>query len=401
MKILHTSDWHLGISLGRVKRTDEFKAVLDWLLKVIEERKIEALIIAGDIFDTSIPPNSAATLYYRFLTQAKQTGIRTVIVIAGNHDSASFLEAPKSILDILDCKVIGKADPENFDDEIIPLRNAEGGTEAVVCAVPYLRDRDIRRAVSGEDAKQQQDSRRSGIIRHYQEVCRRAAELYPGVPLIATGHFYAAGGTVSKGNVIGTLNEIPLSDLPQEIDYLAMGHLHIPQRIAGKENCRYSGSLLRLNFSDNDTGKVVLLLDSANLAGPPEEIPVPVFQKMENITGEIESIRTRIEQLKALNESVWLRVENTGEFEPQLQQILQTLCEDSLLEVLSCRNQKVNPALRGRKRSSGKKLDELTPEKVFLGLLEESELAPERKDALLAAFREAETALAETDAKAE
>ena len=180
-----------------------------------------------------------------------------------------------------------------------------------------------------------------------------------------------------------------------------MGHLHIPQRIAGKENCRYSGSLLRLNFSDNDTGKVVLLLDSGNLAGPPEEIPVPVFQKMENITGGIEDIHARIEQLKALNESVWLRVENTGEFEPQLQQILQTFCEDSLLEVLSCRNQKVNPALRGRKRSSGKKLDELTPEKVFLGLLEESELAPERKDALLAAFREAETALAETDAKAE
>lgn len=401
MKILHTSDWHLGISLDRVKRTDEFKSVLDWLLKIIAERKIEALIIAGDIFDTSIPPNSAAELYYRFLTNAKQTGIRTIIVIAGNHDSASFLEAPKSILDTLDCKVIGKADPENYDEEIIPLRNADGVTEAVVCAVPYLRDRDIRSAVSGEDLKQQQESRREGITRHYQEVCRRAAERYPGVPLIATGHFYAAGGTVSEGNVIGTLNGIPLSDLPQGIDYLAMGHLHIPQCIGKKENCRYSGSLLRLNFSDNDTRKVVLVLDTADLAAPPQEIEVPVFQKMEKISGTLEEIRERIGQLKRQNENVWLRVENAGGFEPQLQQKLASFCENSPLQVISCCNLEPNPALRGRKRNTGKTLNQLTPETVFLGLLDESGIAPERKDALLAAFREAETALAETDIKAE
>ena len=130
----------------------------------------------------------AATLYYRFLTQAKQTGIRTVIVIAGNHDSASFLEAPKSILDILDCKVIGKADPEKYDEEIIPLRNAEGGTEAVVCAVPYLRDRDIR--VQPVADRADFFVRDAGLLRdHVDHVPVRLADV---------GRLHPAGGSRRK-----------------------------------------------------------------------------------------------------------------------------------------------------------------------------------------------------------
>ena len=401
MKILHSSDWHLGATLGRFKRTAEFKALLNWLLRVLTERKIEALIISGDIFDSSIPSNGAAELYYRFLADARNTGVRHIIAVAGNHDSASFLEAPKSVLRALNCKVVGKADNANCDEEILPLRNAEGQVEAVVCAVPYLRDRDIRSALSGEDARQQQESRCSGILRHYRAVCSRAAELYPGIPLIATGHFYAAGGKVSGENSVGNLSGIAISELPQNIDYLAMGHLHIPQCVAGKQNCRYPGSLLQLNFSDRNTEKKVLILDTARLAAPPQEIEVPVFQKMEQITGEIEPLRARIEELRTRQESVWLRIENTGEFEPQLPQLLASFCEDSPLQILSCHNRKPNPMLRRRDSLGGKKLDELTPEMVFRSLLDESGGAPERKAALLRAFREAETELAESDVKAE
>ena len=401
MKILHTSDWHLGAMLGQFKRTDEFKALLDWLLKLLAEEKIEVLIIAGDVFHTGLPPNSAAELYYRFLADARKTGVRTIIVIAGNHDSASFIEAPKSILDSMDCKVIGKTDPAHCDEQIIPLKNAEGKIEAAVCAVPYLRDRDIRTAVSGEDGKKQQDSRRKSTLLYYQNICRRARELYPEVPLIATGHFYASGGTVSEGNVIGTLSGIAASELPQEIDYLAMGHLHIPQCIGKKTNFRYSGSLLQLNFSDNETPKIVLVLDTDHLDDPPREIQVPVFQKMVKITGEIQEIKARIDELKKSGQSVWLSVENSGEFEPQLQQLLVTLCENTRLQIISCRNRKANPVLRQSDRLGGKKLDELTPEMVFRSLLDEGGIAPDRKAALLAAFREAEKELAETDVKAE
>lgn len=401
MKILHTSDWHLGAMLDHFKRTDEFKALLDWLLNVLTEEKIEALIVAGDVFHTGLPPNSAAELYYRFLTNARNTGVRTIIVVAGNHDSASFIEAPKSILNALDCKVVGRIDPGHYDEQIIPLKNSEGKIEAVVCAVPYLRDRDIRTGVSGEDGKQQQDSRRNGILRHYQDICRRAGELYPKIPLIATGHFYATGGTDARGNVIGTLSGIAASELPKEIDYLAMGHLHIPQCIGKKTNFRYSGSLLQLNFSDSDTNKTVLVLDTDHIADTPKEIQVPVFQKMEKITGGIEEIKVRIEELKKLDQSVWLSIENSGEFEPQLQQILASFCGDSRLRVVNCHNLKANPALRRRNQLGGKKLNELTPEMVFQSLLDESGFVPERKTALLAAFREAEKELTDTDNDAE
>jgi len=400
MKILHTSDWHLGAMLGQFKRTDEFKALLNWLLQVLDEHKVEALIIAGDVFHSGLPPNSAAELYYRFLTDARKTGVRTIIVVAGNHDSASFIEAPKSILNALDCKVVGRVDPDHYDEQIIPLSNPAGKIEAVVCAVPYLRDRYIRIAVSGENAEQQQDSRRSGILRYYQNICRRAGELYPGIPLIATGHFYATGGTDSGGNVIGTLSGIAASELPQEIDYLAMGHLHIPQCIAGKPNFRYSGSLLQLNFSDSDEKKTVLLLDTDHLDDAPQEIPVPVFQKMEKITGGIEEIKARIGELKKEDQSIWLCIENTGDFEPQLQQILDSCCAGSRLKLLSCHNRKANPVLRQRDHLGGKKLNELTPAMVFQSLLDESGIVPERKTALLAAFREAEKDLAESDGNA-
>ena len=179
MKLLHTSDWHLGASLGPEKRTAEFEAALDWLLRTIAEEKIEAVIIAGDVFDSALPSNSASGLYYRFISGAREAGVRTLIVTAGNHDSASFLEAPRELLRCLNVTVIGQADSENYDAQIVPLRDSSGALCAAVCAVPFLRDRDIRRAVSGETAEQQQSSRQEGILRHYRGICTRAAELYP------------------------------------------------------------------------------------------------------------------------------------------------------------------------------------------------------------------------------
>ena len=125
MKILHTADWHLGASFGPERRIGEFDRALDWLAETIRKEKIEALLIAGDVFDTGVPPNSAVEQYYRFLLKARDAGVRKAIVTAGNHDSASFLDAPKALLEQLDIFVAGKADPE-YDSLIIPLTEADG-----------------------------------------------------------------------------------------------------------------------------------------------------------------------------------------------------------------------------------------------------------------------------------
>jgi len=126
MKILHTSDWHLGRSLYGKKRYDEFSAFLDWLAETIEEQGIDALLIAGDVFDTSTPSNRAQALYYRFLCRVATSCCRHVVVIAGNHDSPSFLNAPRELLRALDVHVVG-ATTENLEDEVIVL----GGTHVL------------------------------------------------------------------------------------------------------------------------------------------------------------------------------------------------------------------------------------------------------------------------------
>ena len=150
LTILHTSDWHLGRSLYGRRRYDEFAAFLDWLLDTIEQQQVEVLLVAGDIFDTSAPSNRAQQLYYRFLCRvAAGNCCRHVVVIGGNHDSPSFLDAPQELLRALNVYVVGSA-AEVLEDEVLTLKTSAGLPELLVCAVPYLRDRDIRVAQAGE-----------------------------------------------------------------------------------------------------------------------------------------------------------------------------------------------------------------------------------------------------------
>ncbi|HMM60433.1 MAG TPA: exonuclease subunit SbcD, partial [Candidatus Rifleibacterium sp.] len=150
MRVLHTSDWHLGRSLETFKRYEEFESFLGWLTQTIIDRQVDALVVAGDVFDNTAPPNRAQELYYRFLAGLAGSCCHHVIIVAGNHDSPSFLDAPREILRAISVHVIGAAG-ENPEDEVITLKNRLTGEPlAVVCAVPYLRDRDIRSVEAGE-----------------------------------------------------------------------------------------------------------------------------------------------------------------------------------------------------------------------------------------------------------
>ncbi len=140
MRILHTSDWHLGRSLYTRKRYDEFTAFLDWLAAVVEEQGIDALLVAGDIFDTTTPSNRAQELYYNFLCKVSRSCCRNIVITAGNHDSPSFLDAPKDLLRALNVYVVGTM-TERVEDEVIVLKDKNDDPVAIVCAVPYLRDK--------------------------------------------------------------------------------------------------------------------------------------------------------------------------------------------------------------------------------------------------------------------
>ena len=144
MNLLHTSDWHLGRMLYGRKRYEEFTACGDWLQAVINEREIEVLIVAGDSYDTTTPSNKAQALYYRFLSRLSNTPCRHVVIVGGNHDSPSFLEAPKALLEHLNIHIIGAAQSQR-NDEVLLLKDPQGQLELIAWIgtepdVPYNRD---------------------------------------------------------------------------------------------------------------------------------------------------------------------------------------------------------------------------------------------------------------------
>jgi len=239
MRVLHTSDWHIGRTLYGRKRYEEFEAFLTWLAETIQQNEIDALLVAGDVFDTSAPSNRAQELYYRFLCRVAASSCRHVVVVAGNHDSPSFLNAPKELLKALDVHVVGSS-TESLEDEVLVLRNEQDAPELIVCAVPYLRDRDIRVAEAGESVEDKERKLIDGIRTHYAAVAalaeQKREELGVDIPIVGTGHLFTAGGQTVDGDgvrelYVGTLAHVTAGIFPANFDYLALGHLHVPQNV--------------------------------------------------------------------------------------------------------------------------------------------------------------------------
>ena len=230
MKILHTSDWHLGRLLYKRHRDEEFNEFLNWLAGTLRQEQVDVLLIAGDIFDTTTPSNRAQELYYRFLHTASAC-CRHIVVIAGNHDSPAFLDAPKTLLKVLNVHVVG-AVTEHRQDEVLLLHKADGSPELIVCAVPYLRDRDVRLTEAGESLEAKEQKMVEGIRNHYAEVVnfaeQKRQELAVSIPIIAMGHLFTAGGKTVEGDgvrslYVGSLAQVSPSLFPDGLDYLALG----------------------------------------------------------------------------------------------------------------------------------------------------------------------------------
>ena len=200
MRLLHTSDWHLGKRLFDKERYDVFEKFLAWLLSTIRQERVDTLIVAGDIFDTAVPTNKSLRLYYDFLSQLTSSECRHVVIVSGNHDSPTLLEAPKGILENFGVHVIGGA--ESPEDEVIELKDKAGNLEGVVCAVPFLRERDILR-LKDDSTLSRAEEIQLAVENHYKSVVKAAIDRMGAkrVPLIATGHLFTVGSP--KGEEIG------------------------------------------------------------------------------------------------------------------------------------------------------------------------------------------------------
>ncbi|WP_421716646.1 exonuclease SbcCD subunit D C-terminal domain-containing protein [Arcobacter arenosus] len=374
MKLLHTSDWHLGQNFMNKSRIEEHKAFLSWLLDTIEEKQIELLLVSGDIFDTGTPPNYALELYYNFLKQlSSKKSLKTTIITAGNHDSVSTLKAPKQLLEALNVHVVVNGDEE--ENIIIPIKDDEE-TKAIVCAVPFLRDSVIRQSLGGETVSDKEKLANDGIKNYYENAYKKAKELNDtstkSVPIIAMGHLTTVGSRTSESErdiYIGGTLDIGGDYLGNLFEYVALGHLHINQTV-GNDHVRYSGSPIPLSFSESkNTQKVNLVTIKESVEV--EELEIPQKRKLQVIKGNLETI---IDELKKVEDkTTWIEV-HIKDDNPMFANI--QIREEATkldLTILAVKIEKSEKQLRA-KELKAISLDELSVNDVFEKRLEQENI---------------------------
>ena len=272
MRLLHTSDWHLGQTLHNYDRTYEHQCFLDWLLDTIVAEQADALLIAGDVFDNANPSSQAQRQLYRFLQQAKsRVPHLQVVVIAGNHDSPGRLEAPGPLLEAHGTIVVGHvvrgADGEiDLERFLVPLADRGGIIKAWCLAIPFLRPGDVPRSVLEQAGAEGLDPYLHGTALLYQQAFALARQRCgDGQAIVAMGHCHMVDGQASHDSerriVIGGTEALPTSMFDPAIAYAALGHLHLAQRVGKQEHLRYCGSPLPLSFSEVGYRHQVLRID--------------------------------------------------------------------------------------------------------------------------------------------
>ncbi|MGZ5018573.1 MAG: exonuclease SbcCD subunit D C-terminal domain-containing protein [Methylobacter sp.] len=274
LRIFHTGDWHLGHHLHGISRQLEHQQFLDWLLDELHTKQADALIVAGDIFDSANPSSAAQSQLYDFLVKARiRLPNLDIVLIGGNHDSASRLDAPSPILNALGVTVVGGLSRDgqgniDWNRLQVPLTNATGEIKAWCGAMPFLRNADLP---SGE---QDSDPLISGMKTLYAELFEKLQQKAGnGESLILTGHCYMVNGAVSELSerkiLGGNQHALPVELFPENIAYVALGHLHLAQKVGANEHIRYSGSPIPLSFDESDYPHQLVQVDIR--AGQPVE----------------------------------------------------------------------------------------------------------------------------------
>lgn len=407
MKLLHTSDWHLGRSLYDRKRYNEFEAFLYWLLEFITDEKIDILLVAGDVFDTTTPGNRAQELYYQFLSNVSKTCCRHVVIIGGNHDSPTFLDAPKNLLTALDIHVVG-ASGDNLKDEVFLLKNKKHENEAIVCAVPFLRDRDIRTVEAGESINDKNQKLLQGIASHYKDISAFASTLQDKmniVPVIGMGHLFTREGKTTEGDgvrdlYIGSLAHVDGKSISEGFDYMALGHLHLSQIVGGSETMRYSGSPIPMGFAEAGQIKKVVVVEFNKQSPVIIEHQVPCFQELIKISGDVDSVFNRVEELKFMNSNAWLEIEITSQIvAANITSHLDEILKDSNLEILRIKNRNMaeralHPAIENET------LDTLADSEVFNRCLDAYEITDPERGVLIETYKEVVASMINNDSNA-
>lgn len=353
MKFIHTSDWHLGQRFYHHSREFEHAQFLDWLHQQVAIHKPDALLIAGDIFDTVNPPISAQRQLYEFLARCyRDFPTLQIIMIAGNHDSGSRIELPAPLLSAMNVHVIGRVqwqdEQPDFEQLIVPIQRLDEAGKLHVLgwcvALPYLRAAEVTANGLSPDVNM------AIVTLHERLLAQVAAQKTPEQAVVLMSHAHLSGGEMSdsvRNVVIGTLEAQSVSVYPDWVDYVALGHLHKPQKIGGQERVRYSGSPIPLSFSERNYPHQVLLVDIESnqpLQVRPLLIPrvVPMLQfrdTLPNVTQQLQTYAWPAEDIP-FHQQAWLEICVLLEGEPppvNLRQMLDQYLPEQKVRLLRLR----------------------------------------------------------------
>lgn len=293
VNVLHTADWHIGQTLRGFSREFEHRKVFGQIARIIVEREIDALIVSGDIFDAQNPSGDALRLFYETLAYFRSVRPTLLsVILAGNHDSAVRLEAPKPFLASFNIHVVGNIRRTDgvvdIERHLIPVADAKGQVAAHVLAVSYPT------AACLPNLARLEDETGSLVVRAvkslYADLVDQLRPQFQGLPLIGTGHLHVAGGTESEGAerriLVGGQHAVPPDIFPDDFCYVALGHLHKAQAI-GRETIRYSGSLFPLSATEQPYrhGVSVVTIEDGRpvqVEHVPIERPVPFLRLPED-----------------------------------------------------------------------------------------------------------------------
>lgn len=390
MRILHTSDWHLGQHFIGRSRANEHRAFLSWLIAQVNSQHIDAIIVAGDIFDTATPPSYARELYNQFIVDLQPSSCQ-LILLAGNHDAAAVLNESKNLLHYLNTQVIVSSS-ETIIEQLIVLHNRQQQPAALLCAVPFIRARDLLQSQSGQSARDKQQNLQQAITQHYQQLYAAAEQYNAGqalpLPIIMTGHLTTVGVSTSESVrdiYIGTLDAFPTNAFPPA-DYIALGHIHQSQQLKASTDIRYSGSPIALSFDEASQQKQLWLVEFTGLTKTVSSLPVPCFQPLRSIQTSLSDIPAKLAlalQQLTDGDTLWLElvISETDAYLNDLQQRVEQLLHGLPVDLLRLRRKR-SASNSGMATTTQQSLDELSPEQVWQSRLALENLSDEQQQQL-------------------
>jgi exonuclease SbcD len=373
VRLLHTSDWHVGKLLRGRSRVDEHRAVLDEIAGIAQREQVDLVLVVGDLFESSAPPPEATAVVFDALLALRETGAH-VVVVGGNHDQQPELDAVAPVFERLGISVLGL--PAGPERAVIDLDGAR------VAMLPWVSQ---RWAVKTE---QLMGATAAGVAQYYAARVARLIEwLCSGFSAsdvnIVAAHCMVQGGRLGGGEREAQLIDdytVPAAAFPAAASYVALGHLHRAQRMAGPAPIWYSGSPIQVDFGESDDRKQVLLVD-APATGSARVTPVELTQgwRLRTVVGTLDQLAAEA----GADDGAWLRVIVREPPRPGLADDVRALLPQAVdvriaPEAITTRDASAQPAITAGVR--------LSPRDLFAAYLEHAGQA--RDPRVLALFDE-------------